>query len=453
MIDFHRVRQIGRILHHLHSAIVLHNFINDARRCGDDAQIELPLQAFDDDFHMQKPQKTASESVSQRCGRLRLKVEGRVVHLQFLQGVLDVLVLFPFCRIDAAVDHGLDLLIARQRFLRRRIIMGDGITYSGVCHLLDAGADVADFTGPEAFAFYRPRRVDADFCHFVFLFCIHETDHVAFSDFSVEHSCVNDNTFVVVVVGVEDERLQSGLLITARRRDLLHDLLKQFFHAGPLFRRDERRVRGIHADDFLDLRPHFIGTGAWKIDFVQYRHDLQVLIHGQIHIGQSLGFDSLGGVHDEHGALAGSQRPRHFISEVHVSRRIDEIEDVLIAVFAFEDHPRSLQLDGDAPLPLQFHIIQILVAHIPVAHRAGHFDHSVRQCGFAVVDVCYNAEISDVLPVVAHTYSIGCVWYAFLMHSKVSSLRSCSTLQASSLAVSGSTPILTKISVRRLCRS
>jgi hypothetical protein len=45
---------------------------------------------------------------------------------------------------------------------------------------------------------------------------------------------------------------------------------------------------------------------------------VQVGVGGQVEVGQRLRLDALGGVDDEHGALAGGQRARDLVGEVDV---------------------------------------------------------------------------------------------------------------------------------------
>src|SRR5882757_9758227 len=58
-----------------------------------------------------------------------------------------------------------------------------------------------------------------------------------------------------------------------------------------------------------------------------------------------------------------------------------------------------MRLDGDAALPLQIHCVQNLGLHLARGERAGQFEKTVRQRGFAVVDVRDDREIPDVLNV------------------------------------------------------
>ena len=56
------------------------------------------------------------------------------------------------------------------------------------------------------------------------------------------------------------------------------------------------------------------------------------MVHGEIGVRQGLGLNALGGVHDQQRALAGRERAADLVVEVHVSRRVDEVERVLLAV-------------------------------------------------------------------------------------------------------------------------
>ena len=82
------------------------------------------------------------------------------------------------------------------------------------------------------------------------------------------------------------------------------------------------------------------------------------MLHGQIGVGQSLGLDALRGVHDEHRPLAGGQRAGHLIVEVHMARGVDEVQGVGAAVLRLVVQADGPGLDGDAPLPLQIHVVQ-----------------------------------------------------------------------------------------------
>ena len=58
--------------------------------------------------------------------------------------------------------------------------------------------------------------------------------------------------------------------------------------------------------------------------------------------------------------------------------------------------PDGPGLDGDAPLPLQVHVVQQLALHLPGGDGVALLQQPVRQRGLAVVDMGNDAEISDV---------------------------------------------------------
>ncbi len=119
------------------------------------------------------------------------------------------------------------------------------------------------------------------------------------------------------------------------------------------------------------------------------------MVQGEIGIGQGLRLNALGAVHHKDGAVAGRQGAGNLIIEVHMSRGVDEIEDILLSVLRLVDDPRGLGLDRDAPLPLDIHIVQHLRLHFPLRQGAGQLNDPVRQRRLAVVNVGNDTKISD----------------------------------------------------------
>ena len=64
---------------------------------------------------------------------------------------------------------------------------------------------------------------------------------------------------------------------------------------------------------------YFSGWAAWQVDLVEHRDDREVVLQGQVQVGQRLRLDALGGVDEEDRALAGGQRPGHLVGEVDVA--------------------------------------------------------------------------------------------------------------------------------------
>jgi len=142
----------------------------------------------------------------------------------------------------------------------------------------------------------------------------------------------------------------------------------------------------------LDL----VGFGGRQIDLVEHRHDLVVVVQCLVDIGESLRLYALAGVDDQERALAGGQRAVDLIGEIDVAGRVDQVEDVVLAVAGAVFEPHRLRLDGNAAFALDIHRIQHLLDHFARFQPAGKLDQPVGERRFAVVDVGDNREIADI---------------------------------------------------------
>ena len=146
----------------------------------------------------------------------------------------------------------------------------------------------------------------------------------------------------------------------------------------------------------VDLLHDPIDVGGGQIDFIDHRDDRQVVFHGQVEIGKGLGLDALGGVDEQQNPFTRGEGPGDLIGKIHMTGGIDQVEDILFPIVGAVGEGNGLALDGDAPLPLDVHVVQDLVLEIAIVHHAGVLDQAVRQRRFAMVDVGDNAEVADV---------------------------------------------------------
>ena len=137
-----------------------------------------------------------------------------------------------------------------------------------------------------------------------------------------------------------------------------------------------------------------VRVGGRQVDLVEHRDDRQVAVQRQVQVGQRLRLDALGGVDQQHRALAGLQRPGHLVGEVDVAGRVDQVQDELL-VRHTPGQPHVLGLDGDTALTLDIHPVQVLRAHRPFVDDTGELQHPVGQRRLAVVDVGDDAEVSN----------------------------------------------------------
>ena len=76
--------------------------------------------------------------------------------------------------------------------------------------------------------------------------------------------------------------------------------------------------------------------------------------------------------------------------------RVDQVEDVVLAVARVVFEPHRLRLDGNAAFALDIHRIEHLLDHFARFEPAGKLDQPVGERRFAVVDMGDDGEIADV---------------------------------------------------------
>ena len=119
------------------------------------------------------------------------------------------------------------------------------------------------------------------------------------------------------------------------------------------------------------------------------------MIHGQIGVGQRLRLHALGGVHHQQRTLAGGQRAADLVVEVHMTRRVDQVQGIRLPILCRVENADGAGFDGDAALPLQIHVVQQLVLHLPLRHGVALLQQAIRQRGFTVIDVGNNGKIAN----------------------------------------------------------
>ena len=137
----------------------------------------------------------------------------------------------------------------------------------------------------------------------------------------------------------------------------------------------------------FDLGLDLVGVSRRKVDFVDGRNNVQVGVHGERRVGNGLRLNALSGVHDEHRALASGQRTRDLVGEVHVARRIDQVELIRLAVVGVIGDANGVGLDRDAALALDIHGVEQLRLHVALVDGMGELEDAVTDRGLAMVDM------------------------------------------------------------------
>ena len=151
---------------------------------------------------------------------------------------------------------------------------------------------------------------------------------------------------------------------------------------------------GFQADHIFNLCCHTVRICTWKIDLVNDREYIQVMIQRQIYICQSLGLDSLGSIYYQHSTIAGCQASGYLIVKIHMSRCVDQVKNIFVSVFCFVYSTYSLGFNGNAALTFQVHIVENLFLHLTAGKKSGFFNDPVCQCGFTVVYMGNNTKIT-----------------------------------------------------------
>ena len=146
------------------------------------------------------------------------------------------------------------------------------------------------------------------------------------------------------------------------------------------------------AQQVHNLVRHLLGHGTVEVYLVHHGDDFQVVLEGEIEVGDGLGLDALRGVDHEECALAGGDGAADLVAEVHVPRRVDEVQRIVVVA-----HLDGVALDGDAALLFEVHIVEHLVLHFAGGDRVRHLQQAVCQRALAVVDMGYDAEVAYVL--------------------------------------------------------
>ena len=181
------------------------------------------------------------------------------------------------------------------------------------------------------------------------------------------------------------------------RRDARDDRLEDLGDAGPLLGAGEEDLLARDGERLLQLVHHPLRIGAGQVDLVDDRDDRQLLLHGEVDVGERLRLDALRGVDDEDRALAGRERSAHLVREVDVARRVDQVELVGLAVGGVVVHAHGARLDRDPLLALEVHRVEHLRRHLALVDRVRRLEQPVRERRLPVVDVRDDAEVADAL--------------------------------------------------------
>src|SRR6185437_6106044 len=385
-LDTHRVGHFGRVIDDDNLLVGSMRHEAYVRNRGDDGLIEFPFQPLLDDLHMQHAKKTTPEAESKRLGRFQLIGQGGVVQLQLVHTIAQLLEIVRIHGKDSGEYHGLHFLETLYHLRMRIISQRDRIPNLHFLGILDARNDIAHIARP-----HFASRVQRQFQHTHLVRPIRQTgrnefDDIAFADASIEDTIIDDDTPERIENAVEDQRLEGSIRVTFWRGYARYDRFEDLRHPRAGTRAGQQDVFGFTPDKLDDLVPDLLDHRSVHVYLVDDRDDLQVVPDGQVQIGDGLCLNTLCRVNQKQRPLTGGQGPADLVAEVHVSRRVDQVQDIFLTPMCIIDLD-CVTLDGNALLPLEVHIVQYLRLHVPCRDRVGHFEQTVRQGTFSVVDM------------------------------------------------------------------
>ncbi len=329
---------------------------------------------------MKQSQEAAAEAEAQGHRGFRLINQRRVIKLQLLKGIPQLLVVIGLHRVKAAVHHGRGMPITGQGLFRWIQAVGDGIAHTGVLDVFDAGCQIAHHAGLQGIHQFGRGYKNAGLDDFEFSSGGHHLDGVAFGNPSIHHSYIGKGSAVSIEGGVKDQRFQGTLRIAFGAGYPLDHRFQDLRDAGAFLGRGQDRIGAIQSDHFLDLFADALRVGAGQVDLIDDRNNFKIMFQGKVNIGQGLGLDALGGVHHQQGPFAGRQAAGYFIGKVHMAWCVDQVQQIGLTVGRRVIHADCRQLDGDAPLFFKIHLIQdLLGGHLPGGQGPGEFQDPVGQ--------------------------------------------------------------------------
>ena len=200
-----RLGHLRRVAHHGHRAVGEIGVVLHVGHRGQQLEVVLALEPLAHDVHVQQPEEAAAKAEAEGVRALGLVHQRRVVELELLERVAQLLELVALGREEPGEDHRLHDLVARQGCAGRPPLVGDRVADAHLGHVLDAGDDVADLAGLEPVGRLHLGAEVAELLDLGLLAGAHHLDDLAAREAAVDDAHVGDHAAVLVVLAVEDE--------------------------------------------------------------------------------------------------------------------------------------------------------------------------------------------------------------------------------------------------------
>ena len=398
MLNVCRIGVVVGVVDHDDAAVGFDDFINYARQGGDELKVKLTLKALLNDLHVQHPEEAAAEAEAECDRAFRLKRQGSVIELELFQRITQVGVFAAVLGVDAAVDHRTGGAVAGQSVGTGTGCLGHGVAHLRVGDIFDAGGEISDIACGKLGAGLKTDRTHMpDLEHLIACAGGLQKHLGVLAHLAVNKTHKDNDATVAVVNAVEDERLQGSIGVALGGWDIFYDIVKHGLDIDAVFGAYLGRIHGENADDILNLMLDPLGVGGGEIDLVDDGQYLKVGVQRKVSVCKRLRLNALRGVNDEHRTLARCQRAADLVVEVDMTRSVDEIQHISLAVLGLVVETDGSCLDGDAALTLKIHVVEDLILHDALLDRTAQLDEPVRQRRLTVVDVSDYRKVPDVV--------------------------------------------------------
>ena len=347
---------------------------------------------------MKKSKESAAETETESGGSFRFKMKGSVVKSKLFKSFAKVAVFCTVKRINTGINHRVNFFITGKSFFCGVFRKSYGIADSGIRNGFDGSGYVTNFACFEHAAGNKSGCAHiANFNNVKFCAGGHHFDSVAGMKFAVNNANINDYAAVAVINGVEDKCLKRSVIVAFRSGNSFNDCFKNGMDVNAGFCGNLRSIKSGNSDDVLDFVCNSFRVCCGKVNFIDYRNDLKVVVNRKIGVCKGLCLNTLGSVNDKDCAFASCKGAGNLIVEVNMSGSIDKVENIVVSVVCFVIKANCAGFDGDSAFTLDVHVVQKLFFHFAGSNCLGVFKNSVGKGGFAVVDMCDYTKVSDIV--------------------------------------------------------
>ena len=194
MINQSRIRHTARIVHFLHTSLLVINHIGNVRHRSDHVHVKFAVQTFLNNLHVKQAQESATETKAQRQRRLRLESQRSIVQLKFFQGSTEVFIILGLNRINSGKHHRLHFLKSFNGFLAGTGNVSDRIPHLHLTRSLDTRNDISYVPRTEFLSGHHIHLQHTDFVCIIFLTGIEELHLISCTDHSVHHLEISNDS-------------------------------------------------------------------------------------------------------------------------------------------------------------------------------------------------------------------------------------------------------------------